>query len=299
MKEKVWKSIGLGLVIVGIFLIIIQPFSITGAVIDISTLVAKISFFIGLGFLGVGLFLMYFRTEEENQIRFRPLENILEEEGRDANTVFVLDSSGIIDYESEIGKLIEKFRGRVYIPKRIIKELEKTRLNKRFSRRYFTNEKIQQLDVKKLKQEGYYSKLRKIRNEAREALGKTEKHIVYLRLRDIINKEGKPNYMHEDDFEDYKRELDNLDLALRTKYNKEPIKKNQLWLLKKHTRVNKADVDVLTNALLLSKIGGKKAKIFARDSHLREAVDYLVSKDRTLARSLKYIKYSEKDKGFY
>lgn len=298
MKEKVWKSIGLGLVIVGIFLIIIQPFSITGAVIDISTLVAKISFFIGLGFLGVGLFLMYFRTEEENQIRFRPLENILEEEGRDANTVFVLDSSGIIDYQSEIGKLIEKFRGRVYIPKRIIKELEKTKLNKRFSRRYFTNEKIQQLDVKKLKQEGYYSKLRKIRNEAREALGKTEKHIVYLRLRDIINKEGKPNYMHEDDFEDYKRELDNLDLALRTKYNKEPIKKNQLWLLKKHTRVNKADVDVLTNALLLSKIG-KKAKIFARDSHLREAVDYLVSKDRTLARSLKYIKYSEKDKGFY
>jgi len=162
-------------------------------------------------------------------------------------------------------------------------------------KRHFTKEKIQQLDVKKLKQEGYYGKLRKIRNEAREALGKTEKHVVYLRLRDIINQGGKPGYMHEDDFEDYKRELDNLDLALRTKYNKEPIKKNQLWLLKKHTRVNKGDVDVLANALLLSKIGGKNAKIFARDSHLREAVDYLVSKDRTLADSLKYIKYSDKD----
>ena len=295
MKKTVWKSISLGLIIIGIFLIIIQPFSMTGAVIDISTLVAKINFFVGLAFLGVGIFLMYFRTEERDQIKFKPLENILKEEGRDANTVFVLDTSGIIDYESEIEKLIEEFEGRVYIPKRIVKELEETKLSKRLSKKYFTKEKIQQLDVKKLKQEGYYGKLRKIRNEAREALGKTEKHVVYLRLRDIINHGGKPEYMHEDDFEDYKRELDNLDLALRTKYNKDPIKKNQLWLLKKHARVNKGDVDVLANALLLSRTGGKKAKIFARDSHLREAVDYLISKDKTLVGSLKYIKYSDKD----
>jgi len=100
MKYK--KEAGTGLIIVGIFLIIIQLFSMTGAVIDISTFVSKISFFIGLGFLGVGIFLMYFRTEERDQIRFRPLENILEEEGRDANTVFVLDTSGISYYKLEI-----------------------------------------------------------------------------------------------------------------------------------------------------------------------------------------------------
>ena len=52
------KSLGIILIILGIFIIIAQPFSMTGAVIDISSSLSKIWFFVGLGLIGVGVVLM-------------------------------------------------------------------------------------------------------------------------------------------------------------------------------------------------------------------------------------------------
>lgn len=49
------KSIGFLLITIGLFIIIIQPFSTTGAVIDLSTAVSRIWFFIGLGIIVVGV----------------------------------------------------------------------------------------------------------------------------------------------------------------------------------------------------------------------------------------------------
>jgi len=42
------RSLALILAVVGIFLVIVQPFSPTGAVIDLSTSSAKVSFIVGL-----------------------------------------------------------------------------------------------------------------------------------------------------------------------------------------------------------------------------------------------------------
>lgn len=49
------KSISFLLIAIGIFIIIIQPFSTTGAAIDLSTYVSRIWFFIGLGLVVVGV----------------------------------------------------------------------------------------------------------------------------------------------------------------------------------------------------------------------------------------------------
>jgi hypothetical protein len=48
------NAIGFLLIAIGAFLVIMQPFSTTGAVIDLSTAVSRIWFFIGLGMIGVG-----------------------------------------------------------------------------------------------------------------------------------------------------------------------------------------------------------------------------------------------------
>ena len=48
MNEKIKEALGVALVVVGIFILIVQPFSPTGAVIDISTSKAKLSSFVAL-----------------------------------------------------------------------------------------------------------------------------------------------------------------------------------------------------------------------------------------------------------
>jgi len=56
--KKQCKPLGLTLIIIGIFIIIIQPFSITGAVIDLSTNNSRIWFFVGLGLMIIGAVLL-------------------------------------------------------------------------------------------------------------------------------------------------------------------------------------------------------------------------------------------------
>lgn len=298
---KIKKTAGFLLIAIGIFIIIIQPFSTTGAVIDLSASLSRIWFFVGLGILTVGAILFInFGGENRQAYRFKPLYKIIEEEGKDPDAAFVLDSSGAIDYQSEIGALLWRMKGRVYVPRAVIKELGKNPNNTRMLEQKFAKGNINQIDLAILKQRGAYGELRKARTEAKRALAKTEKHVIYRHLRDIIkNNYERPDKMNEDDFEDYKAEMEKLDYALRNKYNKEPNRENRMWLLKKHIRANPGDLDVLSNALLLATIGRKKAKIFARDSHLREAVDNLTSKHPQLKDSLEYIKYSEKDEDDY
>ena len=68
---KGFRKIGLGLIILGFFIIIIQPFtSVTGAVIDISSDFGKVWFFIGLG-LVVGGVVVFVALKE------KPLESLL------------------------------------------------------------------------------------------------------------------------------------------------------------------------------------------------------------------------------
>ncbi|MDP3027621.1 MAG: hypothetical protein Q8N63_07995 [Nanoarchaeota archaeon] len=298
---KIKKTAGFLLIAIGIFIIIIQPFSTTGAVIDLSASLSRIWFFVGLGILTVGAILFINFGGESNQAyKFRPLSKIIEEGGKDPDIVFVLDSSGAIDYKPEIGTLFSEMKGKVYVPREVIRELEKNPRNTRMLREEFTDDNILQIDPTVLKQRGFYRQLRGVRTHAKRALAKTEKHVIYRHLRDIINNnDKKPDDMHEDDYADYKKEMEKLDNALRNKYDLEPNTKNRMWLLKKHVRANPGDLAVLSNALLLAGRGGKKAKIFARDSHLREAVESLTAKYPSLKKSLEYIGYSEKDEDDY
>ncbi|MEK6935815.1 MAG: hypothetical protein AABW67_03435 [Nanoarchaeota archaeon] len=57
--KRVLKSISFLLIAIGVFIIIIQPASTTGAVIDLSSSLSRIWFFIGLGLIISGSILMY------------------------------------------------------------------------------------------------------------------------------------------------------------------------------------------------------------------------------------------------
>jgi hypothetical protein len=68
MNEKIIKISALILLVLGIFLIIIQPFQpITGAVIDFSTTLSKINFGIGFVFIIAGIVILqlkYFKKKK-------------------------------------------------------------------------------------------------------------------------------------------------------------------------------------------------------------------------------------------
>jgi uncharacterized membrane protein len=60
MKKDILKFSGLALVIIGIFTLIIQPFSsVTGAVIDLSTLVFRTYFAVSLAIIIAGFITFY------------------------------------------------------------------------------------------------------------------------------------------------------------------------------------------------------------------------------------------------
>jgi hypothetical protein len=73
MLKKGLKFIGFLLITIGAFIIIIQPFSTTGAVIDLSSSLSRIWFFVGLGSIGIGIALMLLgRTQTGEFYTTRP-----------------------------------------------------------------------------------------------------------------------------------------------------------------------------------------------------------------------------------
>lgn len=64
MIKKIKRGIGLVLIALGLFIIFIQPLSMTGAVIDISTFMARIWFFVGIITIITGVLLISQKLEE-------------------------------------------------------------------------------------------------------------------------------------------------------------------------------------------------------------------------------------------
>lgn len=62
------KILGFFLIIIGIFIIIIQPFSTTGAVIDLSTSISRIWFFIGLGMIVISIIIITATATKESRL---------------------------------------------------------------------------------------------------------------------------------------------------------------------------------------------------------------------------------------
>lgn len=239
---------------------------------------------------------MYFENKYYSPTKFRPLESILKEAGRDS--IFVADTSGIIDYKPELRKLKSELKdGRLYIPKEVIKELKKNPSNERLVENYLLDEDIRRINPQGFKKMNKYDSYRKVRNLATSELEKTEKHKLYKGIRDILsNNMEKPKNMKEWDYTEYKNSIKKLDNKLSNE-GVEPTNVNRLNEIKKHIRASRGDVEVLTNALMLAKYG-EKVNVLARDNHLKEAIENITSKDRTLKPHLKYVQYSNKEDSY-
>lgn len=279
------KAIGFLLIAIGAFIVIIQPFSTTGAVIDLSAAISRIWFFVGLGMIAIGGALFFLgKTSKGDFYTLRPLDKIIEEAGREKDVVFVLDSSGAIDYKRDIEKLIDRYDGRVYVPKRIMEELKGNRELTEKIKHYKNIKQIDPNDDSK-----NYKILRRL---AKDTLGKTKKHKDYIILKRIIGEEIVPKGVTDKELTNYENKIeDEINLRLR-KLNKDTTKENQLWLLKKEYRVNKGDVDVLTTALRNAR-NKNKTKILAQDTHIRDAVSILKVNYPRLEHYLDYIDYRE------
>ena len=60
MKKQLFRILSLTLIILGVFVIVIQPLSPTGAVIDLSTTSSKLSFTTGLTLIIIGILILRF-----------------------------------------------------------------------------------------------------------------------------------------------------------------------------------------------------------------------------------------------
>ncbi|MDD5192386.1 MAG: hypothetical protein PHH54_01825 [Candidatus Nanoarchaeia archaeon] len=291
------KPLGFLLIAIGAFIIIIQPFSTTGAVIDISTAVSRIWFFAGLAMVAVGIFMS---ISLEGHINTGPritpeyeivdIVEIMRKAGRGEDVVFVLDSSGIINYGNELRYLIDCYPDKVYVPVKVIKELEKSKRGKAIIEGEFKDKdgawKVKQLNPKK--DPVRYKKFQKI---VENTLMETKKHKDYVVMEKIVGEERVSAGVSDKELERYLRIIEHeLPSKLMSRYNKAPTKQNKLWLLKKEYGMSKGDVGVVMTALQ-NALDNKKVEILAQDTHIRDSVRSLVNQYPDLKGRLNYIDY--------
>lgn len=280
-----WKrGFGIGLIFIGIF-IIFTSVILTGAVIGSP---GNYLGMFGVLILVAGMVIVLMAGDRQGRYRLKSIEDILEEAGDSEDTVFILDSSGAINYQEDIDKIIEKYPGRTYAPKRVLEELKG---NKRLYR------KLSSKDVRQINPREDSVRYKRLRKMARDALGQTRKHRDYLVMRKMVEEGKVPAGVSDERLEKYQKRIEHeLEVKLRYDYDMEPTDENKVWLLKKDYKVSKADIDVVATALKNVALK-KKVKVLAHDSHIRDAIEDLVHKKR-LGRYLKYIDYREYEKNF-
>ena len=284
-KKRVIKKLGYSLIIIGIFLIIIQSGSLTGAVIDLTSVIGRIWFFVGLGLvLGGGIVLL-----TQGNKRYAPtLENFLTEKIiSDPKAVMIMDTSGIIPFKYGIDFTVNKNPGKFYIPKRVIGELNKNPINDAL-----VENLRKDIKEKSVLQGEYNEKIYKqIRGKAVDLLGETKKHRDYVGIKyQMVN--GKwPSYATDYDIADYQDTLNLIDNRLIEK-DIPLTDENKLKELKRGHRVSKGDVDVLSTALSMAS-KGKHVKVVARDSHLQQSINKFRTANPKLKPYLEYIEAPE------
>lgn len=280
-----WKrGLGIELIFIGFF-ICLTARAITGAVIGFAR--ENYLGLLGVFVLVVGIILIFISREwedEEESYTVKNIEDILEEAGRERDVVFVLDSSGAIDYKDKVQRIIEKYPNRTYVPKRVLDELKEDRV----LMRKFRDEKGH-LKVKQINPRENEVEYKSLRGEAKEELGETEKHKDYVNLKKYII-EGPPKELARNKASYYRNVVLKLGKRLIKKYHKEASPENLLWLLKKEYRASKGDMDALTTAIYQAK-HKHKTKLLGEDSHLEEAIRAIKKKDPVINKYLDYVKY--------
>ena len=280
-----WKrGLGIGLIFTGIF-IISTVAVLTGAVVGLGS--ENYLGIFGILVLVVGIVLVLMAGDKQGRYHLKSIEDVLEEAGDSKDTVFILDSSGAINYQEDIDKIIEKYPGRTYAPKRILEELKG-------NRRLYG--KLTSKDVKQINPHEDSVRYKRLRKMAKDFLGKTKKHKDYLVMRKMIEEEKVPAGVTDEKLDYYNKKIEDELGEKLADYNREPTKENKLWLLKREYKVSKGDIDVVATALENVALK-KKTKVLANDSHIQDAIEEIAHKYK-LGKFLTCIKYREYEKNF-
>jgi hypothetical protein len=275
----IWKKgLGISLIFIGFYLAFTAD-TFTGAVIGARK--ENLLGWVGLIILVLGMFLVL--TGRRVRYTLKSLDSILEDVEEDSEAVVVLDSSGIIDYEMNLDDILSKFRGRIYVPRAVEKEI---RRDKGLMNRLHSYGKIKTISPEEEPER--YQELQKI---SKQRLERTRKHQDYLKLKKIIGEEVVPKGVNEKELGRYQRMEKEIEERLKEK-GYEPNRKNKLLMLEKNYKVSEGDIEVLTTALF-NVAHKKQTRILAYDSHIKDATKDLIREFPSLGRYLRYLDYRE------
>ena len=270
IKKRVYQKLGLFLIIIGIFIIIAQPAFLTGAVIDISTSISKVGFFVGFGFIIGGItIILTGRLEtilEKDSIS--PQEFINRIGPNQKNKSIIVDTSAILSYDpGEIEQILKEYDN-VFIPDSVLNEIHNKHLRE-----------IIENNSKSI--EGY----EEFKETARKYLEKTEKPKIRKELLPYLNGEkiissGSETVRINKLTKRIRKIMaveKGIDLETAKKDPKYSIRELRNYL-ERHCAVSEADVDVLAMALTVNNYQ-HDAIIAERDIDLRQAVELFNSEN--------------------
>ena len=290
-SKRALKTLSFLLIAIGIFIIIIQPMSTTGAVIDLSTAVSRIWFFIGLGLLMAGgLFLFIGNLEGRlNEPKFVDVPEFFarfdKKEPDSKKRYLVLDTSAIVLYRPEnIIKELQKYDN-IFVPNLIINEIK--------------NDKLKKIILKNTEEVEGYENYRRI---ARKYLQRTEKPDARRQILPYIKGKRKiGNSMSEQvrlnkkshRIREIMAEEEGIDLEVAKLIPDYSMGKVQDYL-KEHCKVSTADVDVLATALQIAEYG-HHALIGEKDIDFRQAVEIIKKENPKLGKNIDFVEPYKKE----
>ncbi len=291
MKNR-FKKFGFGLILLGIFIIIFQPFAgLTGAVIDISSTISKVWFFIGLGLVGGGIVLIITGQKLEAIAEEINVDDILSRisniEPNKNKVALIGDASAFIKRSPpQVERILKNYK-KSYVPNSVLDEIK-----------YFPLKKV--VEDNSYEVEGF----EKYRKSAKKYLEKTEKPRMYEALApildDVISGNRKIGDLSPKEFQLLSQNSARLKkLARRDKFDMRGqgmsgIKKTHEYL-EKHCKVSETDVDVLATGLKMAR-EKYHAIVAQKDMDITQAIDLIKKEHPKIGKNLDYVDLYPKKK---
>jgi len=281
------KSISFLLIAIGIFIIVIQPFSITGAVIDLSSSLSRIWFFIGLGMIAGGAFLFFINkgglekiTNESEFVQAPEFFSRIDKKEPDTKKRYlILDTSAILLYSpKEIENILQKYEN-VFVPGKILDEIKNKELRK-----------VIENNTEEIEGFGEYRRI------ARRYLQRTEKPDARRQILPYIKGKRKIGDSMSEQVRLNKKsyrireimaEEEGIDLEIAKLMPNYSMGKVQDYI-REHCKVSRADVDALATAICIAK-EGYHAIIGEKDIDFRQAVELIKKEDPYIGKNLDFV----------
>lgn len=269
MDSRKWlKNSGWFSIFVGIFILVIQPFSMTGAIIDVATIFSGIWFFIGLVFLIVGITIVSY-VSSSNVFAVKGLENMVGEiekvQGDKSKVSLVLDASLAITHGNKnlqgFKDFLESYQlggAEIIVPDEILEEIKDSRIRdvvSKYSEAPETGYKLQ-------------------RRKAKRFLKSSEKHQNTLRVLPYLKN---PQLIHKVPHREKAEIMNGIRLLARNLeekgYRVSNIGPEKVYdLLIQNGLVSKGDIDVVSSGIYETKTK-RDVFILGRDAHIKDAVN--------------------------